>query len=123
MLEDHAEFGLRAHIRQERLVVAFWGELDILADEVLAAPLTRLTRESRRDLVLDLRAVTFLDCGGLTLLCRARDEARRRQAGVALVVDSPFFRKILGLAGLTDAFDIAGDLETALMTGAKGSPV
>ncbi|WP_031128493.1 STAS domain-containing protein [Streptomyces aureocirculatus] len=123
MLEDHAEFGLRADVRQERLIIAFWGELDILADEVLAAPLARLARESRRDLVLDLSAVTFLDCGGLTLLCRARDAARRRETRVVLVVDNPFFHKILRLGGLTATFDIAGDLETALMTGAEGSPV
>lgn len=123
MLEDHAEFGLRTDVCQERLVVAFWGELDILADEVLAAPLARLARESRRDLVLDLRAVTFLDCGGLTLLCRARDEARRREAHVVLLVGNPFFRKILRLAGSAATFDIAGDLATALMPGARGSPV
>ncbi|GHC67107.1 STAS domain-containing protein [Streptomyces flavofungini] len=123
MLEDHAEFGFSADLRQERLVVAFWGELDILADEVLAAPLTRLARESSRDLVLDLRAVSFLDCGGLTLLCRARDGAQQRQAGVTLVVDKPFFRKILRLAGLADTFEITGDLESALIAGAKGSPV
>ncbi|MVO85761.1 anti-sigma factor antagonist [Streptomyces sp. p1417] len=123
MLEDHAAFGLRADVRQERMIIAFWGELDILADEVLAAPLARLARESRRDLVLDLSAVTFLDCGGLTLLCRARDAARRREAGVVLVVDNPFFRKVLRLAGLMSTFEIAGDLETALMTGAEGSPV
>ncbi|MER7156883.1 STAS domain-containing protein, partial [Streptomyces lydicus] len=48
------------------------GDLDILAVSVLSDRLDELTGAQGVDLVIDVRAVTFIDCAGLSLLSRAR---------------------------------------------------
>lgn len=54
------------------------GELDILAVSVLSDRLDDITGAQGVDLVLDVRAVTFIDCAGLSLLSRARQRTRQR---------------------------------------------
>ncbi|MFD9903088.1 STAS domain-containing protein [Streptomyces sp. NPDC059063] len=117
MHDGNLPFGLRAQARrgpQEQLVIALWGELDIYATERLTGPLAELTLTCRGDVVLDLRDVTFLDCGGLSLLCQARNATRRRQLRLTLVLEDPFLRKVLRLAGLADSFEVTRDLKSAL---------
>ncbi|MGA4838082.1 STAS domain-containing protein [Streptomyces sp. G45] len=123
MLDDSLPFGLRARprrARQEPLVIALWGELDIYATERLTGRLAELTLGCRADVVLDLRDVTFLDCGGLSLLCQARNATRRKGLRLTLVLDDPFVRKVLRLAGMTDAFEVAHDLRSALRPPVRG---
>lgn len=109
MLGNSAPFGLRVRRRPRLLVIELRGELDILAAERLAPRLVGLARDGHGDVVLDLRAVTFLDCAGVSLLCRVREETMRRQAGLTLVIDNPFFQRILRLVGLGEAFDVISD--------------
>jgi anti-sigma B factor antagonist len=65
-------------------------------------------------LVLDLRAVSFMDTSGIRLLV----ELLRREAaggpGVVLVESHPAVRRLLDIAGLTDRLRLVGDLEQAL---------
>jgi anti-sigma B factor antagonist len=90
-------------------VVAVHGDLDLATgpelDQALrdAVPADDLVRQ----VVLDLRAVTFLDCSGLRPLV----EARRRLGDrfwLANVPRQP--RRLLDLTGLTDAFAVLDDL-------------
>jgi len=68
----------------------------------LAAHLDTLTAGRRPDLVLDLRPVSFVDCAGLGVLCRAR----AGQGRLRLVTVSTGFLRLLRCTGLAGVFDI-----------------
>lgn len=87
-------------------VLALQGEIDILTVPALVAHLDTLTADQSPDLVLDLRTVSFIDCAGLGVPCRAQNRARVRHGRLRLVTDSARLLRILHCTGLTDAFDI-----------------
>ncbi|MFI9052146.1 STAS domain-containing protein [Streptomyces sp. NPDC053427] len=88
------------------VLVQLRGELDFLS----AAPTTRyldpLTTGPHPDLVLDLARLSFLDCSGIGVLCRARRRVRERGGRLSLVITDPRFLRILGTVGLGDSFDV-----------------
>lgn len=87
-------------------VVTLRGEIDVLAAPPLAARLDALTAGPQPDLVLDLRAVSFIDCAGLGVLCRARNRTRARHGRLRLVTDNACFLRILRCTDLTGVFDV-----------------
>ncbi len=87
-------------------VVTLCGELDLLAVTALGPALDDLTTGPRPDVVLDLRPVTFVDCCGLGLLCRARNRVRAAGGRLRLTVPGPRFVRLLRHAGLGDAFEL-----------------
>ncbi|MEV6945189.1 STAS domain-containing protein [Streptomyces sp. NPDC051172] len=93
-------------------VVEMRGEIDMLTATPLLARLDTLTAGPRPHLVLDLRPVTFIDCSGLRLLCRARNRVLARQGRLRLVTDNGRHLRVLRLALLADVFEILPDLHT-----------
>ncbi|UOB08105.1 STAS domain-containing protein [Streptomyces sp. HP-A2021] len=87
-------------------VVTVCGEIDLLTAPGLAGRLDVLTAGPCPDLVLDLGAVSFMDCTGLGVLCRARNRAMARHGRLRLVTDSTFFRWTLRHAGLAGVFEV-----------------
>ncbi|WP_225823857.1 STAS domain-containing protein [Streptomyces naphthomycinicus] len=87
-------------------VVCLHGEIDLLSVPALSERLDALTARPRPDLVLDLRPVTFIDCVGLGILCRARNRILARQGRLRLVADSAGFRRLLRTTGLLDVFEV-----------------
>ncbi|MEU9501975.1 STAS domain-containing protein [Streptomyces sp. NPDC048196] len=87
------------------------GELDILAVSVLSGRLDDLTGAQGADLVLDLRAVAFIDCAGLSLLSRARYRTRQRGGRLRLagVTDGSSVGRLLRMTGLTGHFELVPD--------------
>ncbi|MBE4733537.1 STAS domain-containing protein [Streptomyces caniscabiei] len=98
-------------------VVTLHGELDLPAVPALSAALDDLTAVPRPDLVLDLRSVTFVDCSGLGVLCRAKSRIRGRHGRLRLVTRASAFRRLLRCTGLSDAFEVRPDLPEALADG------
>lgn len=90
------------------------GEIDILTAPPLAARLDALSAGSRPDLVLDLRPMSFIDCSGLRLLCRARNRTLDRHGRLRLVSDSCCFLRILRGTQLAGVFEIHPELSAAL---------
>lgn len=97
-----------------RTVVVLRGEIDLLTVPSLSARLDDLTAGPRPDLIVDLRDVSFIDCSGLGMLCRARNRVRTREGRLRLITDSPSFRRLLPPLGLAGAFDLHPDLDAAL---------
>ncbi|MET7480404.1 STAS domain-containing protein [Streptomyces sp. NPDC005648] len=95
-------------------VVALRGELDLLAVPRLGARLDELSAPARPDLVLDLRAVSFIDCSGLGVLCRTRNRVTARDGRLRLVTRSPDFVRMLRPVGLAGAFEMYARLSDAL---------
>lgn len=86
------------------VLVVLTGELDLLtADDVRRRLQDACTGVDGRELVVDLSAVTFIDCSSLTPLmqARARLGARLRLRGCSAPV-----RRLLRLTGLLEAFTL-----------------
>ncbi|MGW7574466.1 STAS domain-containing protein [Streptomyces sp. NPDC054765] len=108
-------------------VLELRGELDILAVSVLSDRLDEITGTQGADLVVDVRAVTFIDCAGLSLLSRARYRTRQRGGRLRLtgVSGGGSVARLLRMTGLTGSFDLvtdeAGTGEAARDAGAAGA--
>lgn len=87
-------------------VVELHGEIDILTAPPLMECLGDLTAVVRPDLVVDLRTLSFIDCAGMGLLCRARNRVIARHGQLRLVTDSGRFLRILRGAGLEGVFEV-----------------
>ncbi|WP_434094709.1 STAS domain-containing protein [Streptomyces hyaluromycini] len=70
--------------------------------------------------MLDLSPVSFVDCSGLSLLCRVRNRVRSRIGRLRLVSPDGGFLRLLRCTGLSGAFELCPGLPEAF-TG-KDSP-
>lgn len=102
-------------------VVEVRGEIDLLTAMPLSARLDRLTGGRRPDVVLDLRAVNFMDCSGLRVLCRTRNRVRARQGRLRLVTGNGLLLRVLRATRLAEVFEIHPDLPTALFGAVRGA--
>ncbi|MFE6520955.1 STAS domain-containing protein [Streptomyces sp. NPDC057794] len=95
-------------------VVTVSGEIDLRTAQALRERLDPLTAGPCPDLVLDLRAVSFIDCAGLGVLCRARNRVLARHGRLRLAGAGTFLRRVLRHAGLAGAFEILPDAPAAV---------
>lgn len=95
-------------------VVALHGEIDLETAEPLRERLDRLTAVDRPDVVVDLSGVSFIDCSGLGVLCRARNRVLERDGRLRLVSACPRFLRILRQVGLAELFEVHPDLSGAV---------
>lgn len=115
MAENHTSLAPRPTERVVggTTVVELRGEIDLLTAPPLSARLDTLTAGPCPDLVLDLRQVSFIDCSGLSVLCRARNRVLARHGRLRLVADSARFLRVLRGTLLADVFEIHSDLLAA----------
>jgi anti-anti-sigma factor len=93
-------------------VVTMSGELDISRRAEM-----RLTFRIDGDpagVLVDLSAVTYADSSAISELLRFRRELGLRGLPVALLIDSPQFRRLLEYAGVGDAFAVFEERAAAL---------
>ncbi|MCZ4120516.1 STAS domain-containing protein [Streptomyces sp. H39-S7] len=114
MYDEQPAFGAGRRSVAGTTVVELRGELDLLASVGLTPYFDGLARLAGSDFILDLRAVTFIDCSGLSLLCRFRLRAQERGSRVRLVSADPAFLRLLRLTRLGRVFEVHADLASAL---------
>jgi anti-sigma B factor antagonist len=96
-----------------RIVVALSGEIDMEeAPRVRRALLDSM--KQKRDILVDLAQVTYIDSSGIANLIEGLQTARKQKNDLALVSVSQRARRVLGLARLDKVFTIHADLATAL---------
>ena len=96
-------------------VVTPAGRLDALSAPDLRTRCDRLIGSRTERLVLDLRAVEFLDSAGLAALVGALKRARAMGGDVKLVApDHDGVRRILRLTRFEHVFDTAGSVAEAI---------
>lgn len=95
-------------------VVTPSGEIDLATAIPLRALLDSLTYGPHPDLVVDLRSVSFIDCAGLAVLCRARNRVLARSGRLRLVTGSGSFSRVARAAGLGGVFEIRPCLSEVL---------
>ncbi|MEV7395253.1 STAS domain-containing protein [Streptomyces sp. NPDC091215] len=95
------------HSADGATVVTLRGEIDVLAAPALRPALDTVASGPEPDLVLDLRAVSFIDCSGLGMLCRTRNRIRSRHGRLRLIAPDDAFLRLLRRTGLDGAFELS----------------
>lgn len=82
------------------------GELDVSTAPKLQDRLHDLITEGKRDLIVDLAGMTFIDSTGLGVLVSALKRAREAGGGLVLREPRPSARKVFEISGLAQIVDI-----------------
>ncbi|WP_431042282.1 STAS domain-containing protein [Streptomyces sp. P1-3] len=101
-------------------VVECHGEVDIDGALEIGPPLDAATGGTAPVVVVDLTPVTFLDCSGLALLCRAHRRTRERAARLRVVCADRAVLRTFRACGLTEVLDPLPTLGAALDGEAPG---
>ncbi|CAA7621356.1 Anti-sigma factor antagonist [Candidatus Terasakiella magnetica] len=94
-------------------VVVLTGEIDLRHSPTLRKTLMELMFE-RRNVVVDLSGVTYIDSSGIAGLVEAYQMARKGTNRFVLAAISESVRRVLQLARLDRVFTIADTVEGAL---------
>ena len=94
----------------DEMHVTLTGELDISNVEKFEQSLMELEHPRPSLLVLDLRAVRFIDSTGLSLLLNADARARRQSRHVTIVSGSGAAKRIMRTVALDQILDVQSDL-------------
>jgi anti-sigma B factor antagonist len=93
-------------------VVALRGELDVTDAAGVASALAGIV-DRCPNIVVDLTALGFIDCGGLRALTGAREQARRAGGDLLLAAPQRQVLRMLALTGPADVFSVRTSLEQA----------
>ena len=106
----------------ENLFVRLAGELDLAAEETLDKRFADLTGEAgTRNLIVDMRAVSFLDSSGLRILVKQEMRARQDGFEFALIPPRDPAMRSLQLAGLHRLIEFRTASGAKLGDGAKAA--
>jgi anti-sigma B factor antagonist len=94
----------------DELHITLAGELDISNVERFEQELMELEQPRPAEIVLDLRAVRFIDSTGLSLLLNADARARRQSRHVTIISGNGPARRIMRTVALDQILDIKTDL-------------
>jgi len=101
-----------ASLQPHQDVLRLAGEIDLARRPgLIAATEARLGRSPW--LIVDLTAVTFMDCAGLGTLLAARSRAKALGGGLALVGASARMSRLLELTSLDQVFRVYPDVSSA----------
>lgn len=95
-------------------VVRLAGDLDASTGPRLTEELDRLWGEGRRQFVLDLAGVPFIDSAGLSALVRLFKRVRSQAGRLGLAALQPAVRRVFELTRLERAFEVYPDVAEAL---------
>jgi anti-sigma B factor antagonist len=95
------------------MVVFAVGEIDLVTCPMLLEVMVEAV-ESRRHLVVDLSAVSFLDSTGLGVLLRTQQRIAATHKSMRLVGPDGMVAKVLRITGVDDAIPVHPNLATAL---------
>lgn len=119
---SHAGWSAHSRVLAGHTVVELHGEIDLDADTDLRLHLDGVTCRPFARVVVDLRAVTFIDCVGLSLLVRAHRRVREREGRLLLVSRDPLLLRILHITGLDRPLPAHPTLDHALAAGDAPPP-
>jgi len=103
------ELCLTVERRPERVDVRASGELDMRTAPELADRLAIIEARKPKLLVLDLRALEFMDSAGLAQLIRAQRRAREDGRRLVLVTGTEAIDRVLAVSGVRDGLDTTED--------------
>lgn len=92
---------------ERRVTVA--GEMDIVSAATLHETITEMLRRRPGRIVIDLRAVTFLDSTGIRTLLMCHVDGMRVGCELKLVDPHPRVYRVLQITGLLDHFQLTAE--------------
>ena len=92
--------------RDER--ISLRGELDMLSAPMLARELEAAAKRRPPRIVLDLRALTFMDVSGLRAILDAARAARREGRGLVIANPLPHIVRLLELTAIDQSVEVLG---------------
>ena len=103
--------GLRIETQNgtDRVLVSVEGEVDLASAAELEDALQRALQGSARSLVVDLRAVQFLDSSGLSLLVRQGRLARAGDRRLIVIKGPPHVHQVFEVTGLSGHLTMVGE--------------
>lgn len=104
--EQPPPFELREQRRDDTVVLAVHGDLDLATADQVGQRLTALAAE-RTPVLLDLDELAFMDSSGLRIVLQAAEDARSMSWRFALTPGSPQVRRLFESAGVADRLPIA----------------
>jgi len=108
------DVSVHTYEKDGRSIVEVGGEIDVYTAPVLRERLAALHEAGRHDIVVDLRAVRFMDSTGLGVLVGVLKRVRLAGGRLALVIDSERVLKVFHITALTQIFEIHPSLPRAL---------
>lgn len=102
---------------QGRLVLKLKGEVDLEHSPAVRKLLLDAVAR-RRNVLVDLAGVDYIDSSGIACLVEALQAAQKNGFALALVAVSHRVMRVLALARLDKVFPIHADVEAALAAGA-----
>ena len=96
-------------------LVLYDGEL------VFRTAVDRLVQEGRKQIVVDLRNVDYIDSAGVGILVGKYLSLRRQEGDVKLLHPSPRTLRVMGIAHLLTVFEVFETEDAAILSFQKGS--
>ena len=96
------------------VVVTAEGELDLVSASQLDIALTDGIAAAQGRVVLDLRAVTFMDSTGLGTVVKGLKRSREKNLDFRVVVETERVRKVFEITGLDSLIVLSSSLDDAL---------
>jgi len=94
-------------------VVRVQGEVDVYTAPRLRETLLELVNEGKRQIVIDLGGVEFLDSTGLGVLVGGLKRVRSHEGDLRLVCTQSRILKVFEITGLTTVFSIFDSVDAA----------
>ena len=108
------ELGLAVRDQDAWTVLTVSGEIDIATAPSLRERLHSLLAEGKRQIVVDLDDVGFLDSTALGVLVGVLKRARSEDGEVRIVCTQPRVRKVFEITRLDSAFDLFDSVDEAV---------
>ena len=100
---------LQVEVKPDRILVRPAGELDLATADSLERRIVELLRNGSARVVVDLRAVTFIDSSGIRALLNAQRQAGESGRSMSIILGGPAIRRTLEIAGVTDHLELEPD--------------
>jgi anti-anti-sigma factor len=99
------------HVEREAgsVRLALRGELDLASRELFEEQVDALPSGQVRELVLDLRDLTFIDSTGIRLVIELWKQAEQDGFDLSILEGPPHIQRLFALTGLDGALPIEGD--------------
>lgn len=109
-----ASFGLGVRRQNQTAVLIPTGELDLSSAPELEAELERAWQSQVEVVIVDLRAVSFMDSTGLRVITNANRKAQANDLQFAVVDGNNQVRKLFDLTGLSEIVTVVAAPEELL---------
>ena len=100
------------------VVVALRGELDV-ADAVRVVAELSVVAAYKRDIIVDLTELEFIDSSGLAALVRVRKRAQHGGGDLLLAAPQQQVRRLLTLTRLIDVFSVHASVDEAARSASR----